>query len=142
MTGTEPRPFFEREDDGTASASGECYVAGFRSPDDKSLTMRLILLAEIVDRAVLTGARLSVWLSAGSGKLILDGEGIDNDTLDAAVEAGPMRAQTLLTLIEACIDPHHLAIEEDPIGDLSSLREQLAEALAKVDAALANLQRG
>jgi hypothetical protein len=142
MTETEPRPFFEREDDGTASASGEHYVAGLKSPDDVSLTVRLVLPAEIVDRTVLTGARLSVWLSAGSGKLVLDGEGIDNDTLDAAVEAGPMRAQTLLTLIEACIDPHHLAIEEDPIGDLSSLREQLAEALAKVDAALANLQRG
>ena len=141
MTGTGPRPFFERKDDGTTSHRGDHYVAGLRSPDDELLTVRLILPAEIVDRPVLMGARLSVWLSAGDGQLILDGEGIDNDTLDAAREAGPMRGQTLLTLIEACVNPHHLAMEEDPVGDLSSLRGQLVEALAKVDAALARLRR-
>lgn len=102
----------------------------------------MTLPAEIVDRTVLTGAQLSVWLSAGSGRLILDGQGVDNDTLEAALNAGPMREQTLLTLIGVCVDPDHLAVEEDPTGDLSSLREQLVEALAKVDAALALLQRG
>jgi len=102
----------------------------------------MILPAEIVDRSVLTGAQLSVWLSAGSGRLILDGKGVDNDTLEAALDAGPMREQTLLTLITACIDPDHLAMEEDPVGDLTSLRGQIVEALAKVDAALARLHRG
>jgi hypothetical protein len=33
-------------------------------------------------------------------------------------------------------------MEEDPIGDLTSLRAQLVEALDKVDGALARLQRG
>ncbi|OJU24180.1 MAG: hypothetical protein BGN89_04745 [Alphaproteobacteria bacterium 64-6] len=102
----------------------------------------MILPAEIVDRSVLTGAQLSVWLSAGSGRLILDGKGVDNDTLEAALDAGPMREQTLLTLIEACVDPDHLVMEEDPIGDLTALRGQLVEGLAKVDAALARLHRG
>ena len=140
MTGIEPRPFFEREDDGTTSLPGERYVAGFRSLDDDIPTVRIILPAEIVDRSVLTGAQLSVWLSAGSGKLILEGQGVDNDTLEAALDEGPMRQQTLLTLIQACLDPDHLSMEEDPIGDLTSLREQLVEALSKVDAALARLR--
>jgi hypothetical protein len=142
MTGTEPRPFFEREDDGATLLPGDRYVAGIRSSDHDTPAVRMILPAEIVDRTVLTGAQLSVWLSAGSGKLILDGQGVDNDTLEAALDAGPMREQTLLTLIGACVDPDHLAMEEDPTGDLTSLRGQLVEALAKVDAALARLQRG
>ena len=142
MTGTGPRPFFEREDDGTTSLPAERYVAGVRSSDDDSPTVRMILPAEIVDRSVLTGAQLSVWLSAGSGRLILDGKGVDNDTLEAALDAGPMREQTLLTLIEACVDPDHLVMEEDPIGDLTALRGQLVEGLAKVGAALARLHRG
>lgn len=142
MTGTEPQPFFEREDDGTTSLSGERYVAGVRSSDDDAPTVSMTLPAEIVDRTVLTGAQLSVWLSAVSGRLILDGKGVDNDTLEAALNAGPMREQTLLTLIEACVDPNHLAMEEDPFGDLTSLRGQIVEALAKVDAALSRLRRG
>jgi hypothetical protein len=125
MTGTEPRPFFEREDHGTTSLPAERYVAGIRSSDDDGPTVRMILPAEIVDRSVLTGAQLSVWLSAGSGRLILDGKGVDNDSLEAALDAGPMREQTLLTLITACIDPDHLAMEEDPVGDLTSLRGQI-----------------
>ena len=54
-------------------------VSGRRTSD--APTVRMTLPAEIVDRAVLTGAQLSVWLSAGSGRLILDGKGVDNDTL-------------------------------------------------------------
>lgn len=142
MTGRELRAFFEREADETSALPGDCYVAGVRFPDDSAPMVRMTLPADIVDRSVLRGARLSVWLSAGSGKLILDGEGVDSSTLEAALDAGPMREQTLLTLVEACLDPHHLSIEEDAVGDLNSLRGQLVEALAKVDAALALLQRG
>lgn len=142
MTGIAALPFFEREDDGIEYLPAECYIAGLRTSDDDTPTVRLTLPTEIVDRKVLTGARLSVWLSADSGRLILDGEGVDNETLEAALDAGPMRQQTLLTLIDACIDPDHLATEEDPVGDLTSLRTQLVEALAKVDVALAHLQRG
>ena len=142
MTGTAAQPFFEREDDGIVNLPAECYIAGLRTSDDDLPTVRLTLPTEVVDRKVLTGARLSVWLSADSGRLILDGEGVDNETLEAALDAGPMREQTLLTLIDACIDPDHLAMEEDPVGDLTSLRAQLVEALARVDGALTRLQSG
>lgn len=142
MTGTEAVPFFEREDDGSRFLPTECYIAGLRTSQGDAPTVSMTLPPEIVDRTVLTGARLSVWLSAFDGRLILDGEGVDNETLEAALDAGPMREQTLLTLVEACVDPDHLLMEEDPVGDLTSLRAQLVEALAKVDGALARLQRG
>jgi hypothetical protein len=142
MPGTEVLPFFERENDGTKVVASESYVAGFRSSGDAAPFVRIALPTEIVDQAVLTGAQLSVWLSASDGRLTLDGDGVDSDTLQAACAAGPMRQQTLLTLVEACLAPDHLSREDDPIGDLASLRAQLVEALAKVDGALARLRRG
>lgn len=142
MPGTEASPFFERENDGTRFVPAESYVAGFRSSGDAAPFVSIALPAEIVDQAVLTAAQLSVWLSAGDGRLILDGDGVDSDTLLAVCAAGPMREQTLLTLVETCLEPDHLSREDDPIGDLVSLRAQLVEALAKVDGALARLRRG
>ncbi len=140
MTGTHAVPFFEREDDDTRSLPAVSYVAGLRSSEVDASTVGVTLPAELVERAVLAGARLSVWLSARSGRLILDGEGIDHSTLDVALAASPIREQTLLTLIQACLDPDHLSMEEDPIGDLACLREQLVEALANVDRALTELR--
>jgi hypothetical protein len=142
MTGVEGMPFFERDEGDMNSLPAECYVAGFRLPGDDVPAARMTLPAELVDRAVLTGAQLSVWLTPRTGRLILDGEGVDDDTLEAALAAGPMRDQTLLKLIDRCLDPDHPSMEDDPVGDLISLRAQLAQALAKVDDALARLQRG
>lgn len=135
-------PFFVREDDGSGSLPTESYIAGYRLSASDEPAVKMALPAELVDIAVLTGARLSVWLSAGDGRLILDGEGVDSKALEAALDAGPMRAQTLLTLIDACLNPHHLANEEAPVDDLTSLRAQLVEAVAKVDIALTRLKAG
>lgn len=142
MTGETASPFFVREDGGSQTLPTENYVAGYRLSASDEPTVKIALPAEVVDIAVLTGARLSVWLSAGDGRLILDGEGVDSKALEAALDAGPMRAQTLLTLIDACLDPHHLANEEDAVDDLTSLRAQLVEAVTKIDAALARLKAG
>lgn len=142
MTGETASPFFVREDGGSLTLPAENYVAGYRLSASDEPTVKMALPAEVVDIAVLTGARLSVWLSACDGRLILDGEGVDSKALEAALDAGPMRAQTLLTLIDACLDPHHLANEEDPVDDLASLRAQLVEAVTKVDTALARLKAG
>ncbi len=142
MSETEALPFFERENDGTKSEPAKCYVAGFRASGDAAPFVRIALPAAIVDQAVLKGAQLSVWLSAGDGRLILEAGSVDSDTLEVARAAGPMREQTLLTLVNACIEPDHLSREDDPIGDLASLRAQLVEALAKVDGALARLRHG
>ena len=137
---TELLAYFERESDDLGFLPAENYVAGLRSPNADVPAVRMTLPAQLVDRAVLTGARLSIWLSAADGRIILDGEGVDDETLEVALAAGPMREQTLLSLIRACLDPDHLAAEDDLICDLTSLQAQLAEALGMVDATLARLR--
>jgi hypothetical protein len=72
---------------------------------------------------------------------VLDGEGLSDDMLEAASTAGKLHEQTLVSLVSASLDPQYLASEDDPVGDLSVLRHQLADALAQVDGALEQLKR-
>lgn len=134
-------PFFERCCKSMDGFPADSYVAGFREHDGKAADIRITLPADIVDCTVLSGAQLSIWLRAVDGKLILDGEGVGDKALEAALAAGPLRRQTLRTLVEACVDSHHLVMENDPIGDLTSLRSQLVDVLAIVDSALDGLKR-
>lgn len=131
-------PFFEREERSLDGFPAESYVAGFRPVDGKR-AVELTLPAEMVERTVLTGARLSLWLSL-DGRLVLDGEGVSDDVLEAASTAGPLGQQTLMSLVIASLDPDDLAAEEDPLAGLSSLRSQLADALAQVDGAIERLK--
>lgn len=140
MIETETLPFFERADDGVTGLPVESYVAGIRGSNDGVGAVRITLPAELVEQAVLSGAQLSIWLSASDGRLVLDGAGLDDKALEMALTAGPIREQTLLSLVEACLDPDHLAMEDDPVEDLTSLKAHLAEALAKVDGALTRLR--
>lgn len=133
-------PFFERSADSRDGFPADSYVAGFREADGETADIRITLPADIVDRTVLTGAQLSIWLRALDGKLILDGEGLGDETLEAALTAGPLRQLTLRTLVEACVERRHLVLETDPIGDLTSLRSQLVDVLALVDSALDGLR--
>ena len=112
---------------------------GFRQADGTP-AVEIALPAETVERAVLTGARLSLWLSL-DGRLVLDGEGLSDDMLEAASGAGRLHEQTLASLVTASLDPEHLAAEDDPVTDLTSLRSQLAAALSQVDSALERLKR-
>ncbi|HXE89161.1 MAG TPA: hypothetical protein VN524_20440 [Hyphomicrobiaceae bacterium] len=135
MTGhTELMPFFEREEGSLEGFPVESYMAGFRLADGE-LVVEMKLPAEAVESAVLTGARLSLWLSL-DGRLVLDGEGVGDEPLDAASAAGPLGQQTLMSLIAASLDPTQLDAEDDPVAGLTSLRAQLADALALVDGAI------
>jgi hypothetical protein len=134
-------PFCERERGTLEGFPAERYRAGFRQADGTA-AVEIALSAETVERAVLTGARFSLWLSLDGG-LVLDGEGLSDDMLDAAGAAGKLNQQTLGSLVTASLDPEHLRAEDDPAGDLTSLRTQLAAALSQVDSALERLkQRG
>jgi len=132
-------PFFEREKGGLDGFPVETYVAGLRQADGTA-AVEVTLPAEAVERAVLTGARFSLWLSL-DGHLVLDGEGLSDDMLEAASAAGKLHEQTLVSLVSASLNPEYLAAEDDPAGDLSVLRHQLADALAQVDGALEQLKR-
>ena len=132
-------PFFEREDGSLEGFPAESYAAGFRRPDGSG-GVTITLPAHTVERAVLTGARLSLWLEL-DGRLVLDGDGLSDEMLEAASNAGKLHEQTLASLVAASLDPEHLAAEDDPVADLNSLRKQLAEALGQVDGALEQLKR-
>ena len=95
--------------------------------------------AEVVDRAVLVRARLSIDL-APDGRLFLDSDDVDDETLEAASAAGGVAGQTLESLITAYLDPELLAGETDALRELTQLRGQLDRALAVLDATLARMK--
>jgi hypothetical protein len=136
----EVSPFFER---GKARHDGfpaETYVAGFRYASGTGGGVEITLPAEIVDRAVLTGSCLSVSLSP-EGRLVLDGEGLSDEVLEAASAAGGLRDQTLESLVSGCLNLDLLGGEDDPVGDLTALREQIVRALAQLDAMMEELKK-
>jgi hypothetical protein len=46
-----------------------------------------------------------------------------------------------MSLITASLDPSHLDAEDDPVAGLTSLRAQLADALAQVDGTIERLKK-
>jgi hypothetical protein len=137
---TEVSPFFARGKTSYGGFPTETYVAGFRSASEAGEGVEVTLPAEIVDRAVLTGARLSVSLSP-EGRLALDGEGLSDEVLEVASAAGGLRDQTLESLVSGCLNLDLLGGEDDPVGDLTALREQIVRALAQLDATLDELKK-
>jgi hypothetical protein len=52
-----------------------------------------------------------------------------------------MRTETIESLVTACLDPELLAGEDNVVADLTSLRAQLARALAHVEGTLERLKQ-
>jgi hypothetical protein len=137
----EVSPFFERGRTRHDGFPAESYVAGLRETSGgDGIGVEITLPAEIVDRTVLTGSRLSVSLSP-EGRLVLDGEGLSDEVLEAASAAGRLREQTLESLVSGCLNLDLLGGEDDPVGDLTALREQMVRALAQLDATLEELKK-
>jgi hypothetical protein len=134
-------PFFERSGKIEEGFPSESYVAGFRQPDGSPIGVEVVLPAEMVERAVLAGSRLSVSLNP-DGTFTLHADGLSDDTLDAVSAGGSLRQQSLESLLIECLHRELVAMEDDPVGDLKSLRTQLAGGLALVDRALAQLKKG
>ena len=121
--------FVERAD-GTDGASG--YVAGLTSSDGGEVWLKLSLPAEIVECAVLRGARLSIMMSP-SGRLAFDAEGLSDEALEVATDEAASRDLTVETLVRACLDPTLLKGEDNLSKDLDVLHGQLERALQIVD---------
>ena len=130
-------PYFERCGD---DAIVERYVAGARGTRDSNVAVEVALPARLVERTVLVGARLSVSV-APDGRVVLHGDGVDDDTLDAATRAGRMNKQTIGALLSACLDVDTLRMEADPLGDLAKLRAQLVRGLGELDDTVEQLKR-
>ena len=135
---TEFVAFFEREEGSLEGLPRRAMRPG--SVRRTGSCCKITLPAETVERTVLTGARLSLWLSL-DGHLVLDGEGVSDDVLEAASTAGPLGQQTLVSLVSASLDPDNLDVEDDPVAGLTSLRAQLEDALAQVDGAIERLKQ-
>jgi hypothetical protein len=132
-------PFCERNHGTLVGFPAASYRAGYRQADGTA-AVEISLPAETVERPVLTGARFALWLSL-DGRLVLDGEGLSDEMLEVASAAGTLNEQTLASLVTASLAPEHLAAEDDPVADLTSLRAQLAAALSQVDSALERLKQ-
>jgi hypothetical protein len=142
MTETvELSPFFDRGETSRDGFPAESYVAGYRGRNGASVGVTITLPAKMVEHTVLTGSRLTIWLSL-DGRLVFDGEGLGDETLEAASVAGGLNQLTLESLVAASLNPQHLAAEDDPIADLTQLRAQLIRALAQLDGALERLEPG
>ena len=115
-------------------------MAGFREARGASAGIEVTLPAEIVERAVLTGSRLSVSLSP-DGRVVLDGDGLRDEALEAASTTGGIRGQTLESLVAECLRLDLLGGEDDPIADLTALRGQMVRALAQLDGTLDQLKK-
>ena len=133
-------PFFERGETSHDGFPAETYVAGFRGADGASAGVEITLPAEVVEQAVLTGWCLRVSLSP-DGRLVLDGDGLRDELLEVASTAGGIRGQTLELLVAGCLRLDLLGGEDDPIGDLTALREQMVRALAQLDGTLEQLKK-
>ena len=75
------------------------------------------------------------------GRLVLDGEGLSDEVLEAASAAGRICDQTLESLVCGCLNLDFLGGEEDPVGELMALRGQMVRALAQLDATLEELRK-
>ena len=140
MTKTmEVAAFFERQEATSDGCPGAGYVAGVRGPAGSNIDVAITLPADLVERAVLAGARLAITLSP-DGRLVLDSDHVSDEALEEASAAGATRHQTLESLVAECLPMDLLQGEDDPIGDLTALRGQLVRALAQVDGTLAQLQ--
>ena len=132
-------PYFERAE-GKDDDIAETYVAGLRAARGASVGVEVVLPARLVERTVLLGARLSISL-APNGRVVLDADGLDSETIEAASKAGGLAKQTLGSVIADCLRLDLLEGEDDPLGDLKTLRAQLAHGLAQLDEATEGLKK-
>ena len=131
-------PYFERGD-GRVRGIAETYVAGLRGGRDADAGVKVVLPAGLVERAVLAGARLSISL-APDGRIVLDAEGLDCETIEAASKAAGLSKQTLAGVVTECLRADLLDAEDDPLGDLTKLRAQLVRSLSAVDDAMTRVK--
>ena len=132
-------PYFERAE-GKDDDVAETYVAGLRGARGANVGVEVVLPARLVERTVLVGARLSISL-APDGRIVLDAEGLDSETIEAASKAGGLAKQTIGSVIADCLRLDLLEGEDDPLGDLRTFRAQLVHGLAQLDQATEGMKK-
>jgi len=135
---TDPRPYFvSTEDVESIVSAGADYEAGLRG--DGACDVRFTLSAPEIETVVLARAHLAVELDP-DGRVYIQPMGLSEEAIDAAIKAGHLPTTSVRSLVEASLAPEDLRMEEAPLEALASLRGQLVDALAMVDAAISRLK--
>ncbi len=132
-------PYFERAE-GKDDDIAETYVVGLRGAGGANVVVEVVLPARLIERTVLIGARLSISL-APNGRIVLDAAGLDRETIQAASKAGGLAKQTLGSVIADCLRLDLLEGEDDPLGNLKTLRTQLVQGLTQLDEAAEGIKK-
>jgi hypothetical protein len=131
--------FASTEDAESILAAGADYVAGLRASEDEKCEVHFKLSAQEIETVVLARAQLLVELDP-DGRIYIQPMGLSDEAIDAAIKAGHLPSTSVRALVEASLAPEELRMEEAPLEALTSLREQLVEALAMVDRAMSSLR--
>jgi hypothetical protein len=134
------RPYFGSTEDAEGILSaGADYVAGLRGGADNVCEVQFKLSALEIETVVLARAQLQVELDP-NGRVYIQPMGLSDEAIDTAIKAGHLPNTSVRALVEASMAPEQLRMEDAPLEALTSLREQLVEALAMVDTAMSRLK--
>jgi hypothetical protein len=137
---TDLRPYFASTEEAESILSaGADYEAGLRAGVDGTCDVRFTLSAPEIETVVLARAHLAVELDP-DGRVYIQPMGLSEEAIDAAIKAGHLPTTSVRSLVEASLAPEDLRMEEAPLEALASLRGQLVDALAMVDAAISRLK--
>jgi hypothetical protein len=127
--------FFRPDGNADPEIGPEQYLAGFEDQDGEPWGLTIPLEPDDVDAAVLGGIAFSISMEL-DGTLLIEAEGRGDAANEAISKNGRPARFPLDDVVRAALDPDLVAVEDDPAGELRTLRGRLAAALKLVDQAL------
>ena len=127
--------FIRPDSDADPEIGPEQYLAGFEDQEGEPWGLTIPLEPDDVDAAVLGGIAFSISMEL-DGTLLIEAEGRGDAANEAIVKSGSSARLSLDDVVRAALDSDLMAMEDDPVQDLRTLRGRLAAALKLVDQAL------
>jgi len=132
--------FFRLDDDADPTIGPEQYLAGFEDQDGEPWGLTIPLEPDDVDAAVLSGIAFSISMEL-NGTLSIEAAGRGDAANEAIVKSGSSARLSLDDVVRAALDSDLMAMEDDPVQELRTLRSRLAAALQLVDRALGEVKK-
>lgn len=129
------KTFFRPSGDANRAVGPERYLAGFEDADGEPWGQAVPLEPDDVEAAVLSALVFSVSMEL-NGTLVVEVEGRGDGANEAIANSRHQARRPLDAVVRAALDPELLAMEDDALGELSTLRDRLANALRLVENAL------
>lgn len=127
--------FIRPDGDADPTIGPKQYLAGFEDQDGEPWGLTVPLEPDDVDAAVLSEIAFSISMEL-NGTLLIEAEGRGDAANEAIAESGPPTRLRLDDVVPTALDPNLVAMEDDAIGELRTLRSRLAAALELVDQTL------